>query len=121
MLSIDPDKSGAYSALANVYSACGRWNDTARIWKLRKDKAVKKETGFSWTHVQSKVHVFGADDVLHPQRDAIYKKASEMWEEIKKAGFVPDLNSVLHDVDDELKEELRSVSSTRQKRQHCGS
>jgi hypothetical protein len=46
LLSIDPDNSGAYSALANVYSACGRWNDAARIWKLRKDKTVKKETGF---------------------------------------------------------------------------
>ncbi|CAN6303354.1 unnamed protein product [Urochloa humidicola] len=111
LLSIDPDNGGAYSALANVYSACGRWNDAARIWKLRKDKAVKKETGFSWTHLHSKVHVFGADDVLHPQRDAIYKKAAEMWEEIKKAGFVPDLNSVLHDVDDELKEELLSRHS----------
>ncbi|KAJ1293385.1 hypothetical protein BS78_01G063900 [Paspalum vaginatum] len=111
LLSIDPNNSGAYSALANVYSACGRWNDAARIWKLRKDRAVKKETGFSWTHVHNKVHVFGADDVLHPQRDAIYKKAAEMWEEIKKAGFVPDLNSVLHDVDDELKEELLSRHS----------
>jgi pentatricopeptide repeat protein len=111
LLAIDPDNSGAYSALANVYSACGRWNDAARIWKLRKDKAVKKETGFSWTHVHNKVHVFGADDALHPQRIAIYKKAAEMWEEIKKAGFVPDLNSVLHDVDDELKEELLSRHS----------
>ncbi|KAK3149187.1 hypothetical protein QOZ80_3AG0214090 [Eleusine coracana subsp. coracana] len=111
LLSIDPDNSGAYSALANVYSACGRWNDAARIWKLRKDKAVKKETGFSWTHIHNKVHVFGADDVLHPQRDAIYKKAAEMWAEIKKAGFAPDLNSVLHDVDDELKEEMLSRHS----------
>ncbi|CAL4927603.1 unnamed protein product [Urochloa decumbens] len=111
LLSIDPDNGGAYSALANVYSACGRWNDAARIWKLRKDKAVKKETGFSWTHLHNKVHVFGADDVQHPQRDAIYKKAAEMCEEIKKAGFVPDLNSVLHDVDDELKEELLSRHS----------
>ncbi|XP_062212569.1 pentatricopeptide repeat-containing protein At2g22070-like [Phragmites australis] len=111
LLSIDPDNSGAYSAIANVYSACGRWNDAARIWKLRKDKAVKKETGFSWTHIHNKAHIFGADDVLHPQRDAIYKKAAEMWEEIKKAGFVPDLNSVLHDVDDELKEEMLSRHS----------
>jgi hypothetical protein len=86
----------------------GRWNDAAGIWKLKKDKAVKKETGFSWTHIQNKVHVFREDDVLHPQRDAIYEKAAEMWEEIKKAGFVPDLNAVLHD---ELKEELLSHHS----------
>ncbi|KAL6893980.1 hypothetical protein ACP4OV_008078 [Aristida adscensionis] len=111
LLSVDPDNSGAYSALANVYSACGRWNDAAKIWKMRKDKAVKKETGFSWTHIHNKVHVFGADDVLHPQRHAIYKKAAEMWEEIKKAGFVPDLSSVLHDVDNELKEDMLSRHS----------
>jgi hypothetical protein len=34
-----------------------------------------------------------------------------MWEEINKAGFVPDLNAVLHDVDDELKEEMLSRHS----------
>lgn len=111
LLSIDPNNSGAYSALANVYSACGRWNNAAKIWKLRKDKAVRKETGFSWTHIHNKVHVFGADDVLHPQRGAVYKMAAKMWEDIKKTGFVPDLQSVLHDVDDELKEEMLSRHS----------
>jgi hypothetical protein len=111
LLSIDPDNSGAYSALCNVYSACGRWNDAAKIWKRRKDKVVKKETGFSWTHIHNRVHVFGADDVLHPQRDAVYSAAAKMWQDIKKAGFVPDLQSVLHDVDDELKEEMLSRHS----------
>ncbi|XP_052149666.1 pentatricopeptide repeat-containing protein At2g22070 [Oryza glaberrima] len=111
LLSIDPNNSGAYSAIANVYSACGRWSDAARIWKARKEKAVRKETGFSWTHIRSKIHVFGADDVVHPQRDAVYAMAARMWEEIKGAGFVPDLQSVLHDVDDELKEELLSRHS----------
>ncbi|XP_064970481.1 pentatricopeptide repeat-containing protein At2g22070-like [Musa acuminata AAA Group] len=48
LLAIDPDNSGAYSALASVYSACGRWDDAAKIWKLMKDKGVKKEQGFSW-------------------------------------------------------------------------
>jgi hypothetical protein len=57
------------------------------------------------------VHVFGADDVLHPQRDAVYSAAAKMWQDIKKAGFVPDLQSVLHDVDDELKEEMLSRHS----------
>ncbi|KQK12964.2 hypothetical protein BRADI_1g07090v3 [Brachypodium distachyon] len=111
LLSIDPGNSGAYSALSNVYSACGRWNDAAKIWKRRKDKSVKKETGFSWTHIGNRVHVFGADDVLHPQRDTVYRTAAKMWDDIKKAGFVPDLQSVLHDVDDELKEEMLSRHS----------
>ncbi|CAL9753130.1 unnamed protein product [Musa acuminata subsp. burmannicoides] len=111
LLAIDPVNSGAYSALANVYSACGRWDDAAKIWKLMKDKRVKKEQGFSWTHIKNKVHVFGVDDGLHPQRDAIYQMAAKLWKEIKKAGFVPDTQSVLHDIDEELKEQLLSHHS----------
>ncbi|KAM0936871.1 putative tetratricopeptide-like helical domain superfamily, DYW domain-containing protein [Dioscorea sansibarensis] len=106
LLAIDPENSGAYSALANVYSACGRWNDAAKIWKLMKDKGVKKEQGFSWLQIQNKVHVFQAEDVHHPQRDAIYEMAAKIWKEIKKAGFVPNTQSVLHDIDDELKEQI---------------
>ncbi|URE07957.1 Pentatricopeptide repeat-containing protein [Musa troglodytarum] len=111
LLAIDPDNSGAYSALANVYSACGRWDDAAKIWKLMKDKGVKKEQGFSWTHVKNKVHVFGVIDGLHPQRDAIYQMAAKLWKDIKKEGFVPDTQSVLHDIEEELKEQLLSHHS----------
>ncbi|WOK92149.1 hypothetical protein Cni_G00840 [Canna indica] len=48
ILAINPDSSGAYSALANVYSACGRWDDAGKTWKLMRDKGVKKEQGYSW-------------------------------------------------------------------------
>ncbi|KAH7652697.1 TPR-like protein [Dioscorea alata] len=106
LLALDPENSGAYSALANVYSACGRWNDAAKIWKSMKDKGVKKEQGFSWLQIKNKVHVFQAEDVHHPQRDAIYEMAAKIWKEIKKAGFVPNTQSVLHDIDDELKEQM---------------
>lgn len=111
LLAIDPDNSGAYTALANVYSSCGRWRDAASIWKLMKDKGVKKEQGFSWMQIRNMVHVFGVDDALHPQREKIYEMASKIWKEIKKAGFVPDTGSVLHDIEEELKEELLSRHS----------
>ncbi|CAL9056633.1 unnamed protein product [Musa banksii] len=45
LLAIDPDNSGAYSVLASVYSACGRWDDAAKIWKLMKDKGVDLISG----------------------------------------------------------------------------
>lgn len=106
MLSLEPDNSGAYSALANVYSASGRWAEAARIRKSMKDRKVKKEQGISWLQIKNEVHVFGADDALHPQREAIYRLMGETWEEIKKMGFVPDTASVLHDLDEELKEQI---------------
>ncbi|KAK6123022.1 hypothetical protein DH2020_043238 [Rehmannia glutinosa] len=106
MLSIEPDNSGAYSALANVYSACGKWEEAAKIRKSMKDRKVKKEQGISWLQIKSEVHVFGADDALHPQREAIYQMIAKIWDEIKKMGFVPDTASVLHDLDQELKEQI---------------
>ncbi|KAF3457733.1 hypothetical protein FNV43_RR02391 [Rhamnella rubrinervis] len=106
LLLIEPDNSGAYTALANLYSACGKWEDAAKIRKSMKDRGVKKEQGFSWVQIQHKVHVFGAEDGLHPQKDAIYKMMEKIWKEIKKMGFVPDTESVLHDLEEEVKEQI---------------
>ncbi|XP_057969907.1 pentatricopeptide repeat-containing protein At2g22070 [Malania oleifera] len=106
LLIIEPDNSGAYSALANVYSACGKWVDAAIIRKSMKDRRVKKEQGFSWVQMKNEIHVFGVEDVLHPQRDAIYEAMAEIWKEIKKMGFIPDTEAVLHDLDAEVKEQI---------------
>ncbi|KAM3374723.1 pentatricopeptide repeat-containing protein [Capsicum galapagoense] len=106
LLSIDPENSGAYSALANVYSACGKWDEAAKIRKSMKHKQVKKEQGFSWIQIKNIVHVFGVEDGLHPQRDAIYNTMEKIWKDIKKMGFIPDTESVLHDLDYEVKEQI---------------
>ncbi|RVW55175.1 Pentatricopeptide repeat-containing protein [Vitis vinifera] len=79
--------------------------------KSMKDKGVKKDQGFSWVQIKNKVHIFGVDDGLHPQRDAIYEMMAKIWKEIKKMGFVPDTESVLHDLEEELKEQILSHHS----------
>ncbi|KAJ6916869.1 hypothetical protein NC652_019319 [Populus alba x Populus x berolinensis] len=106
LLLIEPNNSGAYSALANVYSSCGKWDDAAKIRKLMKARGVKKEQGLSWVQIQNKTHVFGVEDGLHPQKDEIYKMMDKIWKEIKKMGFAPDTESVLHDLGVEVKDQI---------------
>jgi len=106
LLLIEPNNSGAYSALANVYSSCGKWDDAAKIRKLMKARGVKKEQGLSWVQIQNKTHVFGVEDGLHPQKDEIYKMMDKIWKEIKKMGFAPDTESVLHDLEVEVKDQI---------------
>ncbi|CAG7866574.1 unnamed protein product [Brassica rapa] len=106
LLRIEPENSGAYSALANLYSACGKWDESAKIWKSMKDGRVKKEQGFSWIEVKHKVHVFGVEDGVHPQKKEIYVTMKKIWDEIKKMGYVPDTASVLHDLEEEVKEQI---------------
>ncbi|XP_011655863.1 pentatricopeptide repeat-containing protein At2g22070 [Cucumis sativus] len=111
LLLIDPGNSGAYLALANVYSACGKWENAAQTRKLMKDRGVRKEKGISWIHIKNEVHAFGVEDVIHPQKDEIYKLMAEIWEEIKKMGFIPDTESVLHDLEEEVKEQILKYHS----------
>ncbi|KAJ0590866.1 putative tetratricopeptide-like helical domain superfamily, DYW domain-containing protein [Helianthus annuus] len=106
LLLIEPDNSGAYSTLANLYSACGNWDDAADVRKLMKAKQVKKDQGLSWVQIRNRVHVFGAEDSVHPERGEIYQNMAELWKEIKKLGFVPKTEVVLHDLDEEVKEEI---------------
>ncbi|KAL8151893.1 hypothetical protein V2J09_021701 [Rumex salicifolius] len=106
LLEIDPNNSGAYMALANVYSACGRWEDAGKIRRQMKEKGVKKDQGFSWLQIKNIVHVFGVEDGHHPQRYEIYATMEKIWDEIKKMGFIPDTESVLHDLDEEVKEQI---------------
>ncbi|KAJ9539760.1 hypothetical protein OSB04_026266 [Centaurea solstitialis] len=105
-LLIEPDDSGTYMALANVYSACGNWEYAAEIRRSMRFRQVKKDQGFSWVQIRDRVHVFGAEDDVHPEREEIYRTMAEIWKEIKKLGFVPKTEVVLHDVDEEMKEQV---------------
>ncbi|KAJ6916872.1 pentatricopeptide (PPR) repeat-containing protein [Populus alba x Populus x berolinensis] len=71
-----------------------------------KARGVKKEQGLSWVQIQNKTHVFGVEDGLHPQKDEIYKMMDKIWKEIKKMGFAPDTESVLHDLGVEVKDQI---------------
>eukprot|EP01018_Ginkgo_biloba_P039653 Gb_39956 [translate_table: standard] len=106
MIQIDPQDSAAYVLLSNIYAAAGRWEDVAKVRKMMKDKGVKKEPGRSWIEVKNKVHTFVARDRSHPCTKEIYEKLEILTEQIKEAGYVPDTNFVLQDVEHQQKEHL---------------
>ncbi|MQM19332.1 hypothetical protein Taro_052335 [Colocasia esculenta] len=104
LLELEPRSAGAYVQLANVYAAMHRWEDVSKIRRLMKDGKVVKTPGYSWIVVNSIVHVFRSGDRLHTQLDLIYSKLNELEVCMKKAGYIPDLSSALHDVGMEQKE-----------------
>ena len=55
--------------------------------------------------MNGKVHRFMSEDRSHPKSDQIYLRTSEVMGLIKKAGYVPDVNFALHDINDEGKEQ----------------
>ncbi|KAI3450699.1 hypothetical protein Pfo_007364 [Paulownia fortunei] len=113
LISCQPQDSAAYVLLANLYAASGHWRDRAQVRKLMDERKVKKETGYSWIEVKNKTYSFMAGDVSHPLSDHIYMKLGELSIRLRDAGYQPDTNYVLHDIEEEQKEAILSRHSER--------
>ena len=105
LFKLTPQDAVPYVMLSNMYSKAGKWEDAAAVRKLMKSKCISKEPGYSWLEMNGKVHRFMSEDRSHPKSDQIYSKTSEVMGLIKKAGYVPDVNCALHDINDEGKEQ----------------
>ncbi|XP_050379178.1 pentatricopeptide repeat-containing protein At2g03880, mitochondrial [Argentina anserina] len=101
---LEPMNAVPYVQLSNMYSAAGRWEDAARIRRLMKSKGILKEPGCSWVEMNGQVHTFMSEDRSHSWTTEIYSKIDEIMMFIRKAGYVPDTNFALHDIDKEGKE-----------------
>jgi pentatricopeptide repeat protein len=106
LFKLEPHSAGPYVLLSNIYSAAGMWEDAAKIRKLMKQRGVTKKPGYSWIEVNNKVHTFCVADRSNPESEEIYATLERLTEQIKQAGYVPDTNFVLHDVEEEYKEHL---------------
>ncbi|KAK9193061.1 hypothetical protein WN944_003757 [Citrus x changshan-huyou] len=53
-----------------------------------KERGVRKVPGQSWIEIQSKINVFFAEDVMHPERDKIYTILEELWLQMLDEGYV---------------------------------
>jgi len=106
LLELDPTIATGYVQLANVYASQNRWDHVARIRRSMKENNVVKTPGYSWIEINSVVHEFRSSDRLHPELASIHVKLNDLEKKIKLAGYVPDLEFALHDVGEELKEQL---------------
>eukprot|EP01018_Ginkgo_biloba_P023526 Gb_26260 [translate_table: standard] len=104
LLELEPRNAGNYVLLSNIYAAAGRWDDVAKVRTMMKDRGLKKMPGCSWIDVKNRVHTFVVGDTSHPQSEEIYKMLETLKGKMEAAGYVPDTNFVLHDVEEEEKE-----------------
>uniref|UniRef100_A0A5B6YZH4 DYW domain-containing protein n=1 Tax=Davidia involucrata TaxID=16924 RepID=A0A5B6YZH4_DAVIN len=80
---------------------------------ILKEKEKKKLAGQSLLEVRSKLLEYRAGDTSHPGSDKIYALLRGMKEQMKEAGYVPETKFVLHDIDQEGKEEALLAHSER--------
>ncbi|XP_022154015.1 pentatricopeptide repeat-containing protein At4g16835, mitochondrial-like [Momordica charantia] len=106
LLDLDPMSATGYVQLANIYAATSKWDRVAKVRKMMKEHNVVKIPGYSWIEIKSVTHEFRSGDRVHPELTSIHRKLNELYGKMKLAGYVPDLEFVLHDVEEEHKEKL---------------
>ncbi|KAL8064655.1 hypothetical protein ABFX02_01G105300 [Erythranthe guttata] len=106
LLNLDPINPAAYVQLANVYAAKKKWEGVSRIRRSMKENKAIKTPGYSWIEIKSVMHEFRSGDRVHSELECIHEKLNELEKKMKLAGYAPVLESALHDVTEEQKEQL---------------
>lgn len=106
LLQLGPRNPGYYVLLSNIYANAGRWEDVANVREQMNDRTLKKIPGWTVIEINNKNYKFKVGDKTHPQSKEIYEMLKTLREKLELAGYLPDTNFVLHDVDEELKAEF---------------
>ncbi|CAI0375814.1 unnamed protein product [Linum tenue] len=101
---LEPENSGNYILLSNMYADAGMWDEVDDLRAAIKGRGIRKNPGCSWIEVNGKVHLFLGEDRSHTESKEIYLFLEALAERMKAAGYVPDTTVVLHDVSEEEKE-----------------
>ncbi|XP_038682607.1 putative pentatricopeptide repeat-containing protein At3g49142 [Tripterygium wilfordii] len=108
---LEPDTSGNYVILSNMYAEAGMLEQVDNMRALLKRHGVKKNPGCSWIEINGKAHFFLGGDTSHPQAGEIYMFLEALPEKIKSAGYVPNTSFVFHDVSEEEKQHSLNTHS----------
>ncbi|XP_039055944.1 LOW QUALITY PROTEIN: pentatricopeptide repeat-containing protein At5g43790-like [Hibiscus syriacus] len=113
LVELEPETSGNYVLLSNMYASIDRWEDVTRVRKLMKDHGINKMPGSSLVEVDGAMHEFRVGDTTHPWTKRIYLKLEEIGRELQQHGHNPRTKEVLFDIDEEEKEDALAYHSER--------
>ncbi|XP_021644028.2 pentatricopeptide repeat-containing protein At1g14470 [Hevea brasiliensis] len=111
LFQLEPQNSGNYVLLSNIYALAGRWEDVNWVREMMRKGEVKKTAGWSWVEYKGKVHKFIVGDRSHEQSDDIYRLLAELVSKMRRHGYTADKSCVLRDVEDEEKEYMVETHS----------
>ncbi|PWA98750.1 pentatricopeptide repeat-containing protein [Artemisia annua] len=79
LMILEPDNSGYYTLLGNMFAEANRWSEVAKLRSAMKYLRVeKKSPGSSWIEIHGKIHQFSASDKYHESSKEIYFLLDEL-------------------------------------------
>ncbi|XP_044485380.1 pentatricopeptide repeat-containing protein At4g02750-like [Mangifera indica] len=90
LFKIEPDNSGNYVLLSNIYAAAGVWDGVARVRTLVREHQVRKNRASSWIELGCIVHEFVMGDTSHFDSENIYFILDLLSQDMKLLGYIMD-------------------------------
>lgn len=73
LLELEPENSGNYVLLSNIYASAGRWQEALKVRNIMKFNRVQKISAYSWIEVDNEVLMFLVGDTSHPRSNEVYR------------------------------------------------
>ncbi|XP_057972263.1 pentatricopeptide repeat-containing protein At2g37310 isoform X2 [Malania oleifera] len=88
LLEIEPENTGTYIIMANLYSQAGRWEEAERMRERMKRIGLKKIPGSSWIETRGGLRCFIAKDTSNERTKDIYCVLEGLLELMREEGYV---------------------------------
>ncbi|KAF8772695.1 hypothetical protein HU200_005663 [Digitaria exilis] len=113
LLELRPKDPSTYILLSNVYAVNCKWDSVAKVRKIMAEMEIRKKPGYSWIEAGKEFRLFHAGEVPLDIREEITGFLEELVSEMRKRGHVPDTSSVMHDLEENEKEQHLLLHSER--------
>ncbi|KAK9100141.1 hypothetical protein Scep_023571 [Stephania cephalantha] len=111
LFKLDSESVGYHVLLSNIHSSDGNYREAAMVRQAVKKRKMSKAPGCTLIEIGETVYTFISGDRSHPQSTAIYAMLEKLMGKMREAGFQPETDMALHDVEEEEKEQMVKVHS----------
>ncbi|XP_050906350.1 pentatricopeptide repeat-containing protein At5g06540 [Lathyrus oleraceus] len=84
LIEFEPQDSGRYVLLANMYANMGKWEGVSEVRKMMKDRGVVIVSAWSFIEIDQTIHKFVADDKCCLNSGEIYEVLSDLGRKVEE-------------------------------------
>lgn len=88
LLELQPNHSGYYNLLSNMYAFDGKWDNVTEVRTVMEERGLRKIPGYSAVEVGNEVHTFLAGEKLQ-EWERLYELLRELAVKMRVKGYVP--------------------------------
>ncbi|XVF34141.1 hypothetical protein REPUB_Repub18cG0032900 [Reevesia pubescens] len=92
LLQMEPSNSGNYVISSKIYANTRRWDDSAKMRVLMRQRGVNKTPGCSWIEIEAQLHEFLAGYDFQYHSIEIHQVFELLNVEMKREGYIPKVD-----------------------------